>query len=91
MEHHSTTAGGLACQLGRICRQPRNSMVFVAKDDYEKQVEEDLAFKKGDELEIEKTSAGYWWQATSRRTGMRGYVPSNFFAPKHAVNLEAQL
>ena len=61
--------------------------LFVAKYDYEARTEEDLAFRKGDVLEIVDDSAGDWWQATSRRTSLSGYVPSNFIVP--VASLEA--
>lgn len=61
--------------------------LFVAKYDYDARTEEDLAFKKGDVLEIVDDSAGDWWKANSRRTGRDGYVPSNFIVP--VASLEA--
>eukprot|EP00117_Sycon_ciliatum_P003387 scpid88513/ scgid8203/ Tyrosine-protein kinase Src42A; Tyrosine-protein kinase Src41 len=61
--------------------------LYVAKYDYEARTNEDLAFFKGDVLEILDSSAGDWWKANSRRTTEQGYVPSNFIVP--VASLEA--
>ncbi|XP_041359598.1 tyrosine-protein kinase SRK2-like [Gigantopelta aegis] len=59
--------------------QPKEAIVFRGMYDFEAINDDDLSFKKGDLLEIDESSQiGDWWVATNLRTGMKGYVPSNY-------------
>ena len=88
---------GTAYTLGQPCyglaemqqKKAQGHPLCVAKYDYDDELEGDLAFKKGDVLEIVDHSHKDWWQAISERTGLRGNVPSNYVGPKFGADLEA--
>jgi len=63
--------------------------VFVALYDYETRTEEDLGFKKGEHLEILDNKQGDWWFARSKKTRLRGYIPSNYVAKLKSIEAEA--
>jgi len=60
---------------------------YIAMYDYDARTDEDLSFRKGDQLFILNTD-GDWWQARSVRTGQEGYVPSNYVAPSGGLECE---
>nr|XP_054772644.1 tyrosine-protein kinase Yes-like [Lytechinus pictus] len=60
---------------------------YTALYDYDARSEDDLAFRKGDILDVTKTE-GDWWQARSQRTGKEGYIPSNYVAPVDSMKRE---
>lgn len=62
--------------------------IFVALYDYEARTDEDLSFKKGDQLEIINDTQGDWWYARSRATGQCGYIPSNYVAKLKSIEAE---
>lgn len=65
-----------------------NYPVFIALYDYETRTEEDLRFKKGEHLEILDTKQGDWWFARSKKTRMKGYIPSNYVAKLKSIEAE---
>lgn len=65
-----------------------NAKLFVALYDYEARTDEDLSFKKGDQLEILNDTQGEWWYARCRTTSQCGYVPSNYVAKHRSIEAE---
>jgi len=62
--------------------------LFVALYDYDARTDEDLSFKKGENLEILDDTQGDWWFARSRGTKREGYIPSNYVAPVQSIEAE---
>ena len=54
--------------------------VVVALYHYESRTDDDLSFRKGDEMAVTDDGDGDWWQARHLLTGQVGYIPSNFVA-----------
>lgn len=64
-------------------------LTYIALYDYDARTQEDLSFKKGEILEVNKEDLGNdWWRARSRETGVEGFIPSNYVAPH--LSLEAE-
>ena len=51
--------------------------LFIAKYDFSSESDEDLSFKKGDQLYIINPDKGDWWYAKAKHTGQEGYIPHN--------------
>lgn len=64
------------------------SKLFIALYDYEARTDEDLSFKKGNQLEILNDTQGDWWYARSLVTGLEGYIPSNYIAKSKSLESE---
>lgn len=64
------------------------SKLFIALYDYEARTDEDLSFKKGNQLEILNDTQGDWWFARSLVTGQEGYIPSNYIAKSKSLESE---
>lgn len=64
------------------------SKLFIALYDYEARTDEDLSFKKGNQLEILNDTQGDWWFARSLVTGLQGYIPSNYIAKSKSLESE---
>lgn len=62
--------------------------IFIALYDYEARTEEDLRFKKGEHLEILDNKSGDWWYARSKKTRLKGYIPSNYVAKLKSIEAE---
>lgn len=63
--------------------------LYVALYDYDARTHEDLSFKKGEILEVNKDDlANDWWRARSRNTGKEGFVPSNYLALQQTLEAE---
>uniref|UniRef100_A0A6A7FQF2 Tyrosine-protein kinase n=1 Tax=Hirondellea gigas TaxID=1518452 RepID=A0A6A7FQF2_9CRUS len=62
--------------------------LFVALYDYDARTDEDLSFKKGEQLEILDDTQGDWWFARSRSTKREGYIPSNYVAKLKSIEAE---
>ena len=54
--------------------------LYVGKYDYDRWLDDDLSFKKGDLMYILNTDDEDWWLARSKETGKEGYIPSNHVA-----------
>lgn len=67
---------------------PLNAKIFVALYDYDARTDEDLSFKKGEQLEILNDTQGDWWYARSRTTALCGYIPSNYVARLKSIEAE---
>ena len=91
---HSQTAGS-----NRYVPEPPTSPVpqtptvlrltYIALYDYDARTQEDLSFKKGEILEVNREDLDNdWWRARSRETGVEGFIPSNYVAPQ--LSLEAE-
>ena len=52
--------------------------IFVAKCDFKSHVDNELSFKKGEELSVINTDAGDRWLAYSHSTGRKGYIHSDY-------------
>lgn len=63
--------------------------VFVALYDYDARTDEDLSFKKGEQLEIINDTQGDWWFARSRTKQAEGYIPSNYVARLRSIEAES--
>lgn len=70
-----------------ILQPPAGAKKFVAMYDYDARTNEDLSFKKGEQLYI-LNMEGDWWQARSSKTGQEGYVPSNYVAQAGGLECE---
>ena len=67
--------------------EPTNLKRYVALFDYEARTQDDLGFKKGEELDVQNDS-GDWWLARSRVTGREGYIPCNYVAKVQSLESE---
>ena len=67
--------------------EPTNFKRYVALFDYEARTQDDLGFKKGEELDVQNDS-GDWWLARSRLTGREGYIPCNYVAKVQSLESE---
>lgn len=65
-----------------------SSKLFIALYDYEARTDEDLSFKKGNQLEILNDTQGDWWFARSLVTGQEGFIPSNYIAKSKSLESE---
>ena len=65
-----------------------NAKVFVALYDYDARTDEDLSFKKGEQLMIVNDTQGDWWYAKSKSTKLEGYIPSNYVAKLESIEAE---
>lgn len=65
-----------------------NTKVFVALYDYDARTDEDLSFKKGEQLLIVNDTQGDWWYARSKSTKLEGYIPSNYVAKLESIEAE---
>lgn len=83
--------GGVASVGGSAAaasdQEPPNA-VFVALYDYDARTDEDLSFRKGEQLEILNDTQGDWWLARSKRTRQEGYIPSNYVARLKSIEAE---
>ena len=61
--------------------------MYVALYDYTARAEDDLTFKKGDQLRVLNQSDGDWWQA-QLLTGRKGFIPSNYVAKVQSIQAE---
>lgn len=64
---------------------PAGAQIVQALYDYEARTTDDLAFKKGDCMEILNDSDNDWWHARHLDSGLKGYIPSLYVAPKNAL------
>ena len=62
--------------------------IYLALFDYDQRTSEDLAFRKGDHLEIIDNQDGEWWFARSLTTMKEGYIPSNYVAEYKSIKAE---
>lgn len=67
--------------------EPPNA-VFVALYDYDARTDEDLSFRKGEQLEILNDTQGDWWLARSKKSRQEGYIPSNYVARLRSIEAE---
>jgi hypothetical protein len=65
-----------------------NNKTFVALYDYDARTDEDLSFKKGEQLIILNDQQGDWWFAQSKTTKQKGYIPSNYVAKLESIEAE---
>ncbi|PVD35762.1 hypothetical protein C0Q70_02725 [Pomacea canaliculata] len=57
----------------------KETFIVVALYDFEALTDDDLSFKKGDRLQVDKIAhESDWWLAVHLDTGENGYVPSNY-------------
>ncbi|XP_064606630.1 tyrosine-protein kinase SRK3-like [Liolophura sinensis] len=59
---------------------PPGSRILKARYDYEARTNDDLAFRKGDQMILLDDSDADWWLARHIRTQQEGYVPRNYVA-----------
>ena len=62
--------------------------IYLALFDYDQRTSEDLAFRKGELLEIVNNQDGEWWFARSLTTMKEGYIPSNYVAEYKSIKAE---
>lgn len=66
-----------------------NEQLFQAMYDYDARTEDDLSFRKGDQLRIINNQDGDWWQAElTSRPGKVGFIPSNYVVPMSSLEAE---
>ena len=61
--------------------------MLLALYDYEQQLEGDLAFKKGDLMELVSDEDESWWLA-KHLDGTQGYIPRNYVALHDTIESE---
>ncbi|CAH1253440.1 tyrosine-protein kinase Fyn-like isoform X1 [Branchiostoma lanceolatum] len=83
---HIPSFGSTAPSTANISSQ--GVTIFVALYDYAARTEDDLSFKKGEQLQIINNQDGDWWEARSLTTSQTGYIPSNYVAPVSSINAE---
>lgn len=64
-----------------------NGRRYVGLYDYAARTADDLAFNKGDLLFVTDQN-GDWWLAKSDKSGLEGYIPSNYVVPAGGLDLE---
>ncbi|GAU99269.1 hypothetical protein RvY_10295 [Ramazzottius varieornatus] len=69
-------------------RDSASNNVYVALYDYDARTDEDLSFRKGDQLDILNDTQGDWWFARSRASREEGYIPSNYVARLRSIEAE---
>ena len=52
--------------------------IYVGKYDYDSRTDDDISFKKGDQMYIISIEEGDWWFARLKNSGREGYIPSNY-------------
>jgi hypothetical protein len=62
--------------------------LHIALYDYNARAEDDLTFKKGENLIVLNQSDGDWWQAQHTITGRKGFIPSNYVAKVQSIHAE---
>ena len=62
--------------------------IYVGKYDYDARTDDDLSFKKGDQMYIISTDTGDWWFARLKDSGREGYIPSNSVAEINSLDAE---
>ena len=62
--------------------------LYVAKFDYVRKKDEELALTKGDLLHVIKVEGTDWWCAQSCKTGKTGFIPSNYVTLHENSTLE---
>ena len=65
-----------------------NYPIFVGKYDFDSRTDDDLSFKRGDQMYITSTDAGDWWFARLKDNGREGYIPSNYVAEINSLDAE---
>ena len=65
-----------------------NYPIYVGKYDYDTRTDDDLSFKKGDQMYIISTDDGDWWFACLKDSGKEGYIPSNYVAEINSLAAE---
>ena len=66
----------------------QNTKTFIALYDYDARTDEDLSFKKGEQLDILNDTQGDWWYARSKSSKLEGYIPSNYVAKLKSIEAE---
>ena len=57
---------------------PTAETVYVARFDYQAMASYELSFSKGEQLEINNTLSGFWWQGKSSISDSKGYIPRSY-------------
>ena len=57
---------------------PTAESVYVARFDYQAMASYELSFSKGEQLEINNTLSGFWWQGKSLISDSKGYIPRSY-------------
>ena len=65
----------------------RNYKLYVGKYDYTGDDDDDLSFKKGDQLYV-YNEEGDWWLAEAKNSGKEGYIPKNYVALYNSLESE---
>ena len=56
-------------------------LIYISLYEFQSNTEGDLSFAKGEEIEILSNSNGEWWYGKSVKSGLSGYIPSNYIEP----------
>lgn len=84
----SASAASSSGAVGGVAEPEPPNAVFVALYDYDARTDEDLSFRKGEQLEILNDTQGDWWLARSKKTRQEGYIPSNYVARLRSIEAE---
>lgn len=59
-------------------------LLYIAKYDYRAKTENEMSFKRGDQLYIiNKNDGEDWWFAKAKYSGQEGCVPNNYITKSH--------
>lgn len=62
-----------------------SELVYVSLYAFHGRTEGDLSFEKGEKIVILNNSDGEWWYGKSLKTGLTGYIPSNYIEPVNSL------
>ncbi|XP_050691816.1 tyrosine-protein kinase SRK2-like isoform X1 [Eriocheir sinensis] len=85
---------GTQCSDNTPWGTPKESLLdgamMVAMYDYEGRTDEDLSFRKGEQLEVlkEARAGSGWLYARNHATGLEGYIPLDFVAKLRSIEAE---
>lgn len=65
-------------EKNQYTRTPTAESVYVARFDYQAMASYELSFHNGEQLEINNTLSGFWWQGKSLISDSKGYIPRSY-------------
>jgi len=60
-------------------------LIYISLYEFQSNTDGDLSFVKGEEIEILNNSDGEWWYGKSLKSGLSGYIPSNYIEPVNSL------
>ena len=77
-EQSKVSPSSSSAESKKVLSGPTIKEYAIAQWDYEAAVDGDLSFHSGDILEIVEKSDSSWWTCRNEKSGLEGFVPSNF-------------